>query len=117
MLRYHTAFCLLLGTGFALPPIAGSAEQPDLDPQAVAILKSTVGSIADAKTYSFQVRVSRDRQATNNQLVTYITLQRVTVSRPDKVRIDIDGEHHDLQFFFDAGKAACLTLNTSCTIR
>lgn len=45
--------------------------------------------------------------ATNSQLVTYFRDETVTLSRPDKLRIDIDGEHHDIQFFFD-GKTATL---------
>jgi hypothetical protein len=92
------AFLLLIAA-------AASAAQPDLDPDALAILKETLGSITEAKNFSFLVTVARDRMATNNQLVTYFNRQEVTVSRPDKLRINIDGEHHDVQFYFDGGKA------------
>jgi hypothetical protein len=86
---------------------AYSAEQPDLDPDALAVLKKTVSSITDAKSYSFKVVVARDRLATNDQLVTYFNFDTVTVSRPNKLRIDVDGEHNDVQFFYD-GKTATL---------
>jgi hypothetical protein len=99
-------FCpLLLVIIPALMPGIGFAAQPDLDPDALAILKATVGSVSTAKAFSFHVRVSRDRQATNNQIVTYFNDDVVTVSRPSKLRIDVDGEHHDVQFFFDGNKA------------
>jgi hypothetical protein len=98
MLKRGWAFLLLI-------PAFAAAAEPDLDPDALAILKATAGSITGAKAFSFKVRVGRDRQATNNQLVTYFSQEVVTVSRPDKVRIDRDGEHHDTQFYFDGSKA------------
>jgi hypothetical protein len=76
-----------------------------LTPEALAILKSTAGSITAAKAFSFKVVVNRDRPATNKQLLTYFNIDQVTVLRPDKFRIDVDGEHHDVQFFFNGGKA------------
>jgi hypothetical protein len=93
---------LLMAT---VAPTIGTAAQPDLDPAALDLLKSTFASITGSKAFSFKARIARDRLATNNQIVTYYNQDMVTVSRPDKVRIDIDGEHDDVQFFFDAGKA------------
>lgn len=89
-------------------PATCRAAQPDLDPEALSILKAMSSAITGANSFSFRVRVTHDRQATNNQLVTYFRDEAVTVSRPDKLRIDIDGEHHDIQFFFD-GKTATLS--------
>jgi hypothetical protein len=89
----------------ATAPVIGSSAQPDLDPAALDLLKSTLASITGSKAFSFKARIARDRLATNNQIVTYYNDDVITVSRPDKVRIDIDGEHDDVQFFFDAGKA------------
>lgn len=103
--RCYALYPLLLVIVSVLNPIAGSAAQPDLDPEALSILKATVGAITDAKAFSVRVRVSRDRQATNNQLITYFNDDHVTVSRPNKVRIDVDGEHHDVQFLYDGSKA------------
>lgn len=103
--RCYTLYPLLLVTLSASTLMAGSAARPDLDPDALAILKATVNAITDAKAFSFQVVVSRDRQATDNQLITYFNVEHVTVSRPNKVRIDIDGEHHDVQFIYDGAKA------------
>lgn len=97
------AVCCLL----SLSLVSGSswAAEPDLDPNALELLKATIDSIAGAKAFSFKAHVARDRQASNNQLVTYFNEDTVTVMRPDKLRIDVDGEHHDLQLFFDGSKA------------
>jgi hypothetical protein len=103
----HGLYYLSFGLAAALATTVCSAAQPDLDPEALTILKATAGSITGANTFSFRALVRRDRQATNNQLITYFNEDAVTVSRPNKVRIDVDGEHHDVQFFFD-GKTATL---------
>jgi hypothetical protein len=91
--RRHPLFRLFLLSACALMPVAVSEEQPDLDPEALSILKATVGSLTGAKAFSFRARASRRRQATNNQIVTYFNEDVGTVSRPDEVRIDVDGEH------------------------
>lgn len=98
--------CLALGIASAVVP-AYSAEQADLDPDALAVLKKTVNSITSSKAFSFKVLVARDRQATTDQVITYFNSDTVTVSRPDKVRIDVDGEHNDVRFFYD-GQSATL---------
>ena len=51
--------------------------------------------------------MARDRLATNDQLITYFNVDTVTVSRPNKLRIDVDGEHNHVDLFFD-GKQATL---------
>jgi hypothetical protein len=106
MFRHVTTLAyLFVAITITIGPTTGTAAQPDLDPDALAILKASVGSITGAKTLSFRVRVARDRQATNNQLLTYFNEDVVTISRPDKLRIDVGGEHNDVQFFFDGKKA------------
>lgn len=108
MTRYRTFLnCLCIGTILAGPSVGRAAQTADLDPEALTILKAMTDAITGAHSFSFRVRVSHDRQATDNQLITYFRDETVTVLRPDKVRMDVDGEHHDLQFFFD-GKAATL---------
>ena len=98
--------CLLFSIAVTLAQSA-FGQQPDLDPNALAVLKQTANSITGAKNFSFKVLISRDRIATDNQIVTYFNLDTVTVARPDKLRIDVDGEHHNVQFFFN-GKEATL---------
>ena len=73
----------------------------DLDPEALAVLKATADSVGNAQSFSFRARVHRDRMSAKNEIVTFFSDNTVTVSRPDKVRMDISGEGQDLQFFFD----------------
>ena len=82
-------------------PCLGAAN---LDPEALAVLKATADSVGNAQSFSFRARIYRDRMGTKNEIVTFFSDNTVTVSRPDKVRIDISGEGHDLQFFFDGSQ-------------
>lgn len=102
--RYGSLRSVLLGMGAALVLAAATPSAPDLDPDALAILKQTSQSITGAPNLAFHVRVARDRLATNDQIVTYFNLDEVTVSRPNKLRINMGNEHHTIQFFFDGSK-------------
>ena len=93
--------CLL-----AIPALALPADQPktDVDPLALEVLKAATDSIRAANTFSFRARISKERLATNYQKITYFQDLRVVVSKPNKMRADIDGQHHDVQFLFDGSE-------------
>jgi hypothetical protein len=82
-----------------------SVAQTDLDPSALSLLKSSCQTISSSKAFSFRAIVAKDRLASNGQLVTYFTIDKFLVARPNKLRVDIDGEHHELQFLFDGAEA------------
>jgi hypothetical protein len=101
---------ILTGLTMVALAIAGNVRAKttgatDIDPDALAVLKQATDTIKNAKAFSFRARTARDRLATNGQLLTYFQDSRITVSRPDKLRVDIDGEHHDVVFLFNAGAA------------
>ena len=93
--------CLL-----AIPALVLSADQPktDVDPLALEALKAATDAIRTASTFSFRARVAKERLATNDQKITYFQDISVVVSKPSKMRADIDGEHHDVQFLFDGSE-------------
>ncbi|MEX2260988.1 MAG: DUF2092 domain-containing protein [Bryobacteraceae bacterium] len=94
------ATCL---TAFARQPqVAGD---PKIDPLALAVLRKTTDTIRDAKNYSFTARVARERLGTNGQIITRFATHKVTVSRPDKVRIETHtGQNQDVQVLFNGGR-------------
>jgi len=75
----------------------------DIDPDALKVLQAALQPVKDAQTYSFHARIARDRPATNGQILTYFQDEHITVSRPDKIRVDIAGEHHAVQLYSNAG--------------
>ena len=102
--------------------IAGNARAKttgatDIDPEALAVLKQATDTIKNAKAFSFRARTARDRMATNGQILTYFQESRITVSRPDKLRVDVDGEHHDVVFLFNAAPPPYSNRNRSFTPR
>jgi hypothetical protein len=100
---FQSACALMIAFGFALQ--RSSAAGTDIDPQALDVLKASIDLVAKAPSFSFRVKVARDRLASNNQILTYFNDDTVTVTRPDKIRMDVDGEHHDVDFYFDGSHA------------
>ncbi len=91
-----------------LLPLAAQAPTPsaaDIDPAALNVLRAVTNAIKCTDTYSFRARVSRDRLGTNGQIITYFRDNHITVHRPDKLYINVDGEHQDVEFFYNGREA------------
>jgi hypothetical protein len=95
----------LLALAITLPAGAqtGGAAKPDLDPLALKVLKAVTDPIRDSKAYSFRALVSRERLGTNGQIITSFREELITLARPDKLRVDVNGAQHNVQVLFDAG--------------
>lgn len=80
------------------------AVDPKIDLLALAVLQKTTDTIRSAKNYSFTARVARERLGTNGQIITQFATHKVTVSRPDKVRIETHtGQDQNVQLLFNGG--------------
>jgi hypothetical protein len=86
------------------PTSEASDQQKDIDPLALKVLKAVTDPIRDAKTFSFRTRGIREYLGSNGQIINYFNTSDVTVSRPDKLRVDFKGRGHDVQLYNDAGK-------------
>ena len=76
--------------------VTAAQTKPDLDPDALKVLKAATDTISQAQSFSFHARISRDRIATNGQILTYFQDEQIKISRPGKMFAQIDGEHHDV---------------------
>lgn len=99
-----------LGFGVLAACLTVSAREPQvtgdpkIDPLALAVLQKTTDTIRNAKNYSFTARVTRERLGSNGQIITQFATHKVTVSRPDKVRIETHtGQGQDVQLLFNGG--------------
>jgi hypothetical protein len=90
-------------------PAATTNRAKDIDPQAVAILKASLAPIEKAKSFSFSALLTRDHLGTNGQVVTLFETSKVTVQRPDKMRIDFSGQGQDVELLHNAGKGVLYT--------
>jgi hypothetical protein len=88
-------------------PGSDTPDQKDIDPLALKVLKAVTDPIRDAKAFSFRTRAIREYLGSNGQMITYFTTSDVTVSRPDKLRVDFKGRGHDVQLYHD-GKQTVL---------
>jgi hypothetical protein len=76
-------------------------QQKDIDPLALKVLKAVTDPIRDAKAFSFRTKGIREFLGSNGQIITYFTTSDVTVSRPDKLRVDFKGRGQDVQLYHD----------------
>jgi hypothetical protein len=106
MLRYIFLGVIMFAVPMAAQTKAAKAESgTDIDPEALKVLKSSTDVIKNAKAFSFRSRTAKDRLASDGQILTYFQESRATLARPDKLRVDITGEHHTVEFFFNPGEA------------
>ena len=76
-------------------------QQKDIDPLDLKVLKAVTDPIRDAKAFSFRTRGIREYVGSNGQIITYFTTADITVSRPDKLRVDFKGRGQDVQLYHD----------------
>src|SRR5262249_20343810 len=86
------------------PASKATDQHKDIDPLALKVLKAVTDPIRDAKAFSFRTRGMREYLGSNGQIISYFTTSDVTVSRPDKLRVDFKGRGHDVQLYYEGGQ-------------
>jgi hypothetical protein len=87
--------------------LVGSAEQeaPKIEPKADQYLKAMSNYLAGLKTYSFQVEEFFDEVQDDDQKLQFSNQRHMSVSRPDKVFGEDEGDTASSLFYYD-GKTA-----------
>jgi hypothetical protein len=67
-------------------------DKPVLEPKAIAILKAASDRLAAARTMTFTAIVTYESPARTLQPLAYTTLSKVTLQRPDKLRVITPGD-------------------------
>ncbi len=82
---------------------AGSAqdEVPKIEPQADQYLKAMSNYLAGLHTYSFQVEEFVDEAQASGQKLQLSNQRHMTVSRPDKIFGESEGDTANSQFYYD----------------
>jgi hypothetical protein len=102
----HLGALVLLGLLAVTPIHAGAAPQPPpahpaIQPAALAILKAASQKLADAKALRFTAVTVYESPANNGQTLYYSTLSKVTVQRPNKLRVITPGDGPAYDFLYD----------------
>jgi hypothetical protein len=90
-----------LAYGQQTPAPSPSAERPPIEPKAVEVLKSACATLEGAKAMSFTAVNTYEKAARNGQPLYYAVLNRVTMQRPDKLRVVTPGDGVPDEFYYD----------------
>jgi hypothetical protein len=73
------------------PSTTAPQEAPALEPAAMETLKRMSALLKGAKSFTFTYRTAREQVAQTGQIVDFLHVARVALTRPNKLRIDITG--------------------------
>jgi hypothetical protein len=94
---------ICFGQSSASKASAPKAESVGIDPLALDVLKAVTDTLKNAKSFSFQTVMAKERLGTNDQIVTMFRRSDVTLSRPNKLRIHVSSEGEDVDVYYDQG--------------
>jgi len=89
-LSFVVLVCVLLLTGAQAYGEQSSTSAPEIDKQAVSILKQSTEFIAKAGRFSFTAELGFDVVQDSGQKIEFGSHREVTIKRPDHVRIEFD---------------------------
>lgn len=97
--------CLLLASGPAAAQAPGAvqaqAAPPAIEPKAKDILTAACAVLSSAKAMSFDALSTYEKAARNGQPLYYASLSKVTMQRPDKLRVITVGDGIPDEFYYD----------------
>jgi len=107
MRRRSVAVGLVIAAVWGSVALAGGAEQetPKIEPKADQCLQAMSSFLAGLKTYSFQVEEFFDEVQDDGQKLQFSNQRHMSVSRPDKVFGEDEGDTASSLFYYD-GKTA-----------
>jgi hypothetical protein len=90
---------------------AAPAATPKAAPEAVApaalnILKQMSETLAKAKSLSFNVRRAFDEPAANGQPLFYMVDSKISLRRPDQLKVEVLGDGPKSEFYYDGKEFA-----------
>jgi hypothetical protein len=91
--------------GKAAAQQSAAPKNDRIDPLALDILRATMDSIHNAKTFSFQAMVAKEQLGSNDQIVTMFRRSDVTVSRPNRMRMHVLAEGQNIDLYYNSGQA------------
>ena len=83
------------------PPVVFLPDRPELEPEAVELLKAMSAKLAAARTMSFTSLATYESPARTGQPLAYTVKAEVTLERPDKLRVITLGDGPRSEFYYD----------------
>ena len=82
-------------------PVVPAHEAPSLEPAAMDTLKRMSDLLKNAKSFTFTYRSAHEQVAQTGQMVDFIHLSRVTLVRPNRLRIEVAGDIRNSVLTYD----------------
>jgi hypothetical protein len=100
LLKISWTAALIGGIGFAALSVRAQ-QPPAIEPAAAAILKASCDALSRARTMSFVAVDTYERAAISGQPLFYTIESKVTLQRPDKLRVIKIGDGIPDEFYYD----------------
>lgn len=89
------------GNFLALISTCGVAQTPGIDPRARQFLQRASLYLQQQSSYRFQANITYDDVMSPDLKLQYHAVTQVRVTRPNKLRVDYEGDHRRVSFFYD----------------
>ena len=85
------------------PPTPGPtpAPPPPLEPAVLDRLKAMSELLKSTPRFTFKAITDRETPSTNGQMLDFVSVSRVSVERPDKIRVDTTGDRFAASLWYD----------------
>jgi hypothetical protein len=93
-------------TPVAAKPAYVPAPAPVVEQYALDRLKQMSDTLIASKSFSYRSESSIELQSKTGQFITFFTEVDVALQRPNKLRMNLSGDTHNLQLYFDGAKAS-----------
>jgi len=100
-MKLQILFLPLAVLSLSIASISAAQAQPAESPDADKILRGMCDYLNSLKQFSYQAEVSYDAPESDGQSVQYDFDMVTYVRRPDRLRVDAEGDGIDKQFFFN----------------
>ena len=80
---------------------SATPTEPDLEPKAIEILKTSSERLAAARTVAFTAVEVFEHPSRHGHPLAYATKSEVTLQRPDRLRVIISGDGPASEFYYD----------------
>jgi hypothetical protein len=82
-------------------PVATPAAPPALEPAVLDRMKAMSELLKSAGSFTFKAITDRETPSVDGQMLDFVTVSRVSVERPNRVRVDSDGDRFVASLWYD----------------
>jgi hypothetical protein len=114
------AFFLWLAPAAAAPQTPGApkamatpAPAPPLEPAALDRLRAMSDLLKSAPRLAFTARSDREQPSLGGQMLDFFAAARISVSRPNQIRVDTTGDLHDASLWYDGKTVTIYSMKSS----